>query len=143
MSKKNTTWTTAQLQEWKERKNKKYTSKQTDKKSKTTKGNKQKSHIASMLKTLKLQGMIQSYAEEHKFSDKRRFRFDWAIPQYKVAIEYEGLMSEKSGHTTVTGFTKDCEKYNLAQLEGWKVLRYTALNYESVYTDLENILIKK
>jgi hypothetical protein len=38
----------------------------------------------------------------------------------KVAIEYEGLMSVKSGQTTVTGYSNDCIKYNLAACLGWK-----------------------
>lgn len=69
------------------------------------------------------------YCREHRFSKDRAFRFDWAIPALRIGIEYEGLMSEKSGHTTVTGYSKDVEKYNLAQQEGWTVMRYTILNY--------------
>lgn len=33
----------------------------------------------------------------------------------------------------------DCVKYNLAQIEGWKVLRYTALNVIQIETDLEKL----
>ena len=74
--------------------------------------------------------------EEYKFHAERKFRFDWAIPGIMVAVEYEGLMSDKSGHTTITGYTKDTEKYNLAQSGGWKVLRFTALNYNDLITEL-------
>lgn len=84
---------------------------------------------------LKFMGI--DYVTEFKFHPKRRFRFDVAIPSYMIAIEYEGLNSEKSGHTTLTGYTKDCEKYNLAQVSGWKVLRYTAINYKSFDIDLQ------
>lgn len=77
---------------------------------------------------------------EMMFSDKRNFLFDWAYPDLNIAIEYEGLMSEKSGHTTITGFTKDCDKYNLAGIEGWTVLRYTALNYQKAGTDLIELI---
>lgn len=79
---------------------------------------------------------------EHRFSD-RKFKFDFAvIPgmyRIKIAIEYEGLMSEKSGHTTVTGYTSNCDKYNLACILGWKVLRYTALNYKNLECDLREL----
>lgn len=77
--------------------------------------------------------------EEFRFDQKgeRNFQFDWCIPDIKVAVEYEGLMSEKSGHTTVTGYTKDVIKYNLATSQGWHVIRLTALNYQSLITELE------
>ena len=58
--------------------------------------------------------------------DRRLWRFDWAWPDLKVAIEYEGLMSAKSRHITITGFSKDCEKYNAAALLGWQEYRFTA-----------------
>ena len=63
---------------------------------------------------------------EHKFHQVRRWRFDWAYPDHKIAIEYEGLMSRKSRHTTISGFTADCEKYNSAAQLGWRVYRFTA-----------------
>ena len=31
----------------------------------------------------------------------------------------------KSGHLVVSGFRKDCEKYNEAAMLGWTVLRFT------------------
>ncbi len=72
-----------------------------------------------------------NYVTEYQFHDVRKFRFDIAIPDKMIAIEYEGLNSEKSGHTTVTGYTKDTDKYNLATSLGWRILRYTALNYKT------------
>ncbi len=99
---------------------------------------KQSANIDFMCEVLKACNI--EYAKEFKFDTVRRFRFDIAIPNIKVAIEYEGINSEKSGHTTIQGYTKDCEKYNLAQTLGWKVLRYTALNYQSFYKDLNRII---
>jgi len=66
---------------------------------------------------------------EHRFHDARKFRFDWAIKEVMIAVEYEGLNSEKSRHTTKTGYTRDSDKYNLCQQLGWKVYRFTSLNY--------------
>lgn len=76
---------------------------------------------------------------EFKGITGRRFKFDWAVPEINLAIEYEGLMSFKSRHTTVTGYTNDTTKYNLAQLQGWRVLRYTQLNYGQIVDDLEKL----
>ena len=81
-----------------------------------------------------------NYTLEHRFSKKRRFRFDIALIDYKIAIEYEGLQSKKSRHTTSKGYTEDCTKYNLAQIEGWTVLRYTALSRDNIYNDLMSLI---
>ena len=102
----------------------------------------EKTAIEYILKSFLQHNMIPEYVTEHKFDEKRRFRFDWAIPSLKLAIEYEGIFSEKSGHTTITGYASDIEKYNLAQLQGWKVLRYTALNYADLAQDIELFLSK-
>jgi hypothetical protein len=87
-----------------------------------------------------LHAMGIEYVTEHRFHEMRKFRFDIAILDIKVGIEYEGLMSEKSRHTTIEGFTMDCIKYNLAQLNGWKVLRYTAKNYRDFGSDIHTII---
>lgn len=96
----------------------------------------EKEAIKKILWVLHKEKLIPDYVEELKFHPKRRFRFDWAIPDLKIAIEYEGLMSKKSRHTTITGFTNDTIKYNEAVKLGWRVLRYTALNYKNLYGDL-------
>jgi very-short-patch-repair endonuclease len=77
--------------------------------------------------------------EEYKFDENRRWRADYAIPEKNVLIEYEGLFSEKSRHTTAKGFTGDTEKYSAASLSGWTVLRFTALNYRTLPAALNKI----
>ena len=89
-------------------------------------GSKAKSEIEMVLK----HGGYD-YVKELKFHPSRKWRFDFAIESLRIAIEYEGIMSEKSRHTTISGMSRDCEKYNTAQLLGWKVLRFTALNYKN------------
>jgi hypothetical protein len=77
---------------------------------------------------------------EYKFSPERRFKADWLVSLSNgknVLIEYEGIMSSKCRHTSVTGYSKDCEKYNLAATLGFIVLRYTVMNFDNVITDLE------
>lgn len=87
---------------------------------------------------LKLMGL--NYEPEYTFHHTRKWRFDFAIPEKKIAIEYEGLFSDKSGHTTIDGYTADTEKYNEAAKLGWKVLRYTAKSYTRLTNDLNEIL---
>ncbi len=110
---------------------------QQPKRTKVEKISVEKRSIELVLWALNKEGSIPAYVRELQFSADRKFRFDWAIPDLKIAIEYEGIFSEKSGHTTINGYVKDCIKYNLATLEGWKVLRYTAKNYEMLGTDLK------
>jgi len=96
---------------------------------------KYKLHIISVLKKSGLE-----FEEEYKFDEVRKFRFDWAIEKYRIAIEFEGIISEKSRHTTIEGFSNDCVKYNLAQCNGWIVLRYTVLNYINIESELKKII---
>lgn len=89
---------------------------------------------------LTLDAAAVAYKTEYYFAKPRMFRFDIAIPDRKIAIEYEGIMSAKSRHTSVKGYTRDADKYNLATQLGWKVLRYTALNVNKFESDLKAIL---
>lgn len=60
---------------------------------------------------------------EHRFHDKRRWRFDFAWPEYKVALEVEGGVWVGGRHTRGSGFVKDIEKYNEAACLGWRIIR--------------------
>lgn len=64
-------------------------------------------------------------AREHRFHPKRRWRFDFAWPDLKVAVEVEGGIWRGGRHQTPSGYRADCEKYNAATLLGWRVLRLT------------------
>ena len=81
--------------------------------------------------------------KEYQFAKPRKFRFDWCFLDegVKVAFEYEGIMSKVSRHTNKMGYSKDAEKYNLAQSLGWKVYRYTAINHLDLRVDLLNLKI--
>ncbi len=57
----------------------------------------------------------------------RRWRFDFAWPDQMVALEVEGIAGRgKSRHLTVKGFSADCEKYDVAAILGWTLIRVTA-----------------
>lgn len=87
-----------------------------------------------------LAGFNLPFVKEHQFLTDRKFRFDYALVHKRIAIEYEGVMNGKSRHTTIGGYSKDTEKYNLATLHGWKVLRYTAKTYRNLESDLRQLL---
>ena len=62
---------------------------------------------------------------EFYFSTDRLFRIDYAIPEYKIAIEQEGgiWMKGNSGHSSGTGIARDMEKNNLLVEKGWRLIR--------------------
>lgn len=63
--------------------------------------------------------------KEFRFHPVRKWRFDYAIPEHKIALEVEGGVWTGGRHTSSVGFMKDMEKYNTATLMGWRVLRTT------------------
>lgn len=60
---------------------------------------------------------------EFKFCEARKWRFDFAWPYHKVALEVEGGIWTGGRHIRGSGFVKDMEKYNTAATLGWRVLR--------------------
>jgi len=62
---------------------------------------------------------------EFRFHPTRKWRFDFAYPQKRVAIEIEGGVWTGGAHTRGKHFESDCEKYNAAAILGWRVLRFT------------------
>lgn len=60
---------------------------------------------------------------EHRFHAVRRWRFDYAWPEQRVALEVEGGVWTGGRHTRGAGFVGDMEKYNAAVLAGWRVVR--------------------
>lgn len=65
------------------------------------------------------------YQKEYRFHNEYQYRFDYAIPEKKVAIEIEGGIYVFGRHNMPIGYTEDIIKYNLAQSLGWKVYRFT------------------
>jgi len=76
---------------------------------------------------------------EFRFAKPRRWRSDFYIKELNALIEMEGINSVKSRHTSITGYTNDCEKYRSASIAGFIILRYTVLDYTKVIDDLKKI----
>lgn len=55
----------------------------------------------------------------------RRWRFDFAWPDWMVAVEIEGGGFSQGRHVRPLGFRQDCEKYLDALCRGWAVARVT------------------
>lgn len=68
------------------------------------------------------------YLKEYRFHPVRRWRFDFALEAYNLAIEVEGITyfggREKLGrHQTAKGMEGDLDKYDEAMRLGWTVYR--------------------
>ena len=77
--------------------------------------------LAFQIRAVKLPEPVR----EHRFHETRKWRFDFAYPAQKLAIEVEGGVWSGGRHTRGSGFTNDCEKYNAALMNGWRVYRCT------------------
>jgi hypothetical protein len=63
---------------------------------------------------------------EHAFAvPERRWRFDCAWPALKIAVEIHGSTWTQGRHTRGGGFEADREKFNEAQIRGWRVFEVT------------------
>ena len=61
---------------------------------------------------------------EYRFHAERKWRFDWAWPEQRVAVEVNGeAWNTKGGGRH--GKAADLEKLNAAQAAGWRVFQYT------------------
>ena len=75
--------------------------------------------------------------KEYRFCPTRRWRVDYAFPEYKLAVEIEGGIFGRgprcpkcgrrwvAGHTSIQRLKADIEKYNQLALAGWSLLRFT------------------
>lgn len=63
--------------------------------------------------------------KEHLFHPTRKWRFDYAFLDSKIALEVEGGVHTGGRHIRPRGFLNDMEKYNTAATMGWRVLRTT------------------
>ncbi len=71
--------------------------------------------------------------EEYAFHLTRKWRFDLAWPDMRIAVEIEGGAWTQGRHTRGKGYIADMEKYNEAALLGWLVLRFTPEQMENDY----------
>lgn len=61
---------------------------------------------------------------EFRFCE-RKWRFDWAFPADKIAVECNGGVWTQGRHVRGKGYMNDLAKLNAAQIQGWCVLQVT------------------
>lgn len=62
---------------------------------------------------------------EFQFAAPRRWRFDWSLVDYKVAIEVQGGLFVQGRHSRGAALLKEHEKLNAAAVLGWRILFVT------------------
>lgn len=63
--------------------------------------------------------------KEFRFHPTRKWRFDYAFPSKRVAVEVDGGVWSGGRHINPSGYINDLEKLNTAASMGWLVLRIT------------------
>lgn len=110
-------------------------------------GQANKDELLMFLRSLVPAGHVEA---EFRFHPVRMWRFDYAIPKLKIAVDYQGHagfvplkdehgnlrrddrgkpLQAPSGHSTIKGLTNDCEKSNEASAAGWRFFTFTALHF--------------
>jgi hypothetical protein len=74
---------------------------------------------------IRASAVLPTPERELRFHPTRRWRFDFAWPDVKLACEVEGLVrsASKGGHQSIGGARQDMDKYEAALLLGWTVYR--------------------
>jgi len=75
-----------------------------------------------------------SVVREYEFHPKRKWRFDYALPRERIALEVEGGVWQYGRHNRAAGFLGDMDKYNAAAVLGWRVIRITPKNLRTSAT---------
>lgn len=65
---------------------------------------------------------------EYRFHQTRKWRFDFAWPVQKVALEVDGGVWSGGRHGRGSGIVKEHEKFNAAAADGWLIFRCTPQN---------------
>jgi very-short-patch-repair endonuclease len=70
---------------------------------------------------------ISGFVREYRFHPVRKWRFDFANPERRLAVEIEGFGAGGTAgrHQRFSGFSKDAEKYAEAAIAGWRLIRCT------------------
>ena len=69
------------------------------------------------------QAKIPAPETELQFDPTRRWRFDYAWPSHRLALEVDGAIWVQGRHSRGSGLVKEHEKMNAAAVQGWRILR--------------------
>lgn len=84
-----------------------------------------KSHLEETLALHIRAAGLPPPVREFRFHPTRRWRYDFAFVENKVAVEVDGGVWVQGRHTRPSGFIEDMHKLNEAAILGWTVIRVT------------------
>lgn len=73
---------------------------------------------------LRAHRLDSAFQREFQFHPSRKWRFDFADPARKIAVEIDGGVFVRGRHSRGAGYRSDCEKLNAAAALGWRVFKY-------------------
>lgn len=93
---------------------------------------KQKNLESQLASRMQQDNDIPRWEKNYKFNrPTNSMEFDFAWPEYKVAIEVDGgQWSQNTGHNSGAGVERDSRKSNYAALQGWLLLRFVTDHIE-------------
>ena len=62
---------------------------------------------------------------EYRFSPPRRWRWDWAWPDRRIALDVNGGVWMQGKHSRGAGQLRDFEKWSEGAAQGWRVIHVT------------------
>jgi len=84
---------------------------------------------------------------QYRFHPERKWRFDLAWLDAKVAVELDGGIFSRGRHTRGMGYHNQLDKANAAIVEGWVVLRFDTLHLRDdpvgVIRTIEQVLVSR
>lgn len=69
---------------------------------------------------------LPSPQKEYRPGIVRKFRFDFAWPDIKIAVELNGATWTKGRHSSGEGIQRDYVKMNYCQILGWLVIQFSS-----------------
>jgi very-short-patch-repair endonuclease len=72
---------------------------------------------------LRAAGLMPRATFEHRFAAPRRWKFDLAFIDAKLAVEIDGGAFIAGRHVRGAGYRDDIEKFAEATCRGWRILR--------------------
>lgn len=90
-----------------------------------------------------LKSICEGWIPEFRFDSVRKFKFDYGHLKYKIAVEIEGGVYTGTGHTKTGRYLSDLEKYNMAILRGWLLLRYAHGQKNLIANDVRKAVQKR
>lgn len=85
------------------------------------------SELEKQFHTILSQHNFPAFTQQHIFHPQRQWRFDFAFPKHKVAVEVQGY---GPGHTSLPGMTNDYAKHNEALIHGWIIIYFMNQDFQ-------------